>query len=279
MNSGNDPRLGGFEQRLLSELRDFVELRAASHAEPLLTDSQHRRHIDPKPPPRLAALPRALSTMTRRLLATASVAALAGCAAVLIGISSGASPSLALAKEFPAFAMPPTNVSGFLSGILRDQGGAAAQVDASHARAIATPLGTGYVATDTQANLICIATPGFNKDWGANCGKVSQAERNGVGAPEIFDSSGHSVAWAEVLPKGATATARDANGKTTPVLVSDGVLAIVVHHLTFITTHIAGHANTMALATQSECDPITQQGTACKVLAEFYAKRHAARAR
>lgn len=271
MTPTNKPPLGGFERRLLGELRELVELRAAAPApsQERLSSAASRRPLS-RVRQRLALTP-------RRALAPVAVAIVA-CAVVLIGFSAGSSsPSPSLAQAFPAFATPPTNVSGFLSGVLRDQGSAAAQVDASQARAIATPLGTGYVATDQQANLICIATPGFNgSGWGADCGTVSQAKRDGVGATITYDNSGHSVSWAELLPKGATATARDANGKTTPLSVTNGVLAVAVHHLTFITTNIAGHASTMALATQSECDPVTQQGSACKMLAGFYAKQTAA---
>lgn len=54
------------------------------------------------------------------------------------------------------------------------------------------------------------------------------------------------------------------------------MLALVVHHLTFITTNIAGHTSTTALATQRECDPVTQQGPDCKTLAAFHAKQSAA---
>lgn len=268
MTPTNKPPLGGFERRLLGELRELVELRAAAPA-----PSQERLSSAASRQPLSRALQR-LALTPRRALAPVAVAIVA-CAVVVIGFSAGSS-SPSLAKAFPVFAQPPTNVSGFLSGVLRDQGSAAAQVDASQARAIATPLGTGYVATDPQADLICIVTPGFSGDWGGACGKVSLAERYGVGASEVFDNSGHSVGWAELLPKGATATARDANGQTTALPVANGVLAIVVHHLTFITTNIAGHASTTALVTQSECDPITQQGPACKALAGFYAKQSAA---
>lgn len=267
MTPTNKP-LGGFERRLLGQLRELVEVRAAAS-----TPSQERLSAASRRP--LSHVLQRLGLTPRRALVPVAVAAIAS-AFILIGFSGGSS-SPSLAKAFPVFAQPPTNVSGFLSGVLRDQGGAAAQVDASQARAISTPLGTGYVATSAQADLICIVTPGFSGDWGGACGKVSLAERYGVGASEVFGNSGHSVGWAELLPAGATATARDASGNNIPLSVTNGVLAIVVHQLTFITTNIAGHASTTALVTQSECDPITQKGPACKALAGFYAKQSAAR--
>lgn len=271
MTPTNKPPLGGFEHRLLGKLRHLVELRAAAPA-----PSQERLSSAASRRPLSRALQR-LALTPRWALASVAVAIVA-CAVVLIGFSAGSSsPSPSLAQAFPAFAQPPTNVSGFLESVLRAQGSAAAQVDASQARAIATPLGTGYVATDAQANLICIATPGFSgSGWGADCGTVSQAKQDGVGATTVYDNSGDAVSWAELLPAGATVTARDANGNPVPVSATNGVLAVVVHHLTFITTTIAGHASTMALATQSECDPIAQHGPDCKLLAGFYAKQSAA---
>lgn len=277
MNSRNDPRLGGFEQRLLSELRDFVQLRADSSTEPLVTEGRHRRHVDAKPRQGLIAVfPRALSTAPRRSLAAAGVVVIAGCVAVLIGLSSGSSPSVALAKEFPVFRQPAIAGKQLLASILRQQGALPrnVQVDLRSARAIHTPYGTGYVMTDHGANLMCVAVPGGD-GWGADCGSVKASLKYGAGGLQTY-ATAHSAELVYVLPAGATATAREPDGKTRPLALPNGVLAIVVHHLTFITIHIAGHANTTALATQSECDPVTQQGPACKVLAGFYAKQSAA---
>lgn len=267
MSETNSP-LGGFEHRLLGELRDVVERRAAARV-----PSQEHLVIEPQ---------WLLSSALKRFVMAprwflASVGGAVACAVALIIFSAGSSPSLA--QAFPAFAAPPTNVSGFLSGIFRAHGSTAANVDATQARAISTSVGTGYVATDSQANLICVATPGFTGDWGADCSTVSQAKRYGVGGTETYDSSGDAVAWAEVLPAGATVTARDASGNTTPLSVTNGVLSITVHHLTYITTTINRHASTTALATQSECDPVTQQGPDCKVLDSFQAQQRAAHSR
>ncbi|MBV9604362.1 MAG: hypothetical protein JO027_04620 [Solirubrobacterales bacterium] len=160
-----------------------------------------------------------------------------------------------------------TDASGFLTAVLRDQGVADAKLDARHARAIATPVGTGYVVTDDRANLICIATPSFAGDLAADCSTVGQAKLHGLAAPKAYDSSGHAVAWTTVLPRDATVTLRDARGKATPVSTTDGVLSVVIHHLSIITVTIDGHATTTALATQKECDPVTQRGPACRAVA------------
>lgn len=266
--SPTDSSLGGFEHRLLGELRDVVERRAATRA-----PSQRRLAAEPQ-----SSLSRALKHLVgvpRWVLAP--IGGAAACAVALIVFSAGSSPSLA--QAFPAFAAPPTNVSSLLSGIFSAGGSTTAGVDASQARPISTSLGTGYVATDSQANKICIATPGFTGDWGADCSTVSNAKLHGVAGTEAYDSSGNAVAWAEVLPTGATATARDASGNAIPLTVTNGVVSITAHQLTFITTTINGQSSTTVLATQNECDPVTQQGPDCKVLDSFQAQQRAAHSR
>ena len=257
MNSSRTPPLGNFEQRLLGELRQFVELRSsargATEGRPLSAATGRPSRSD-----RLAGL-----FTARRSVAAGFGVVVVACLA-MIGFSAGSSPNLA--QAFPVFAKPPTDVRSLLSGILRDQGSAAARVDGSHARAITTPLGIGYVAADPRTNVICLATPGFDHSgWGADCSKVSVAKRDGLPGIESFDQSGRSVAWTEVLPAGVTATASDMSGKTTRLPLHNGVLAVVVHHLTFITTRIAGRASTTRLATLSECNPVTQRGPDCRL--------------
>jgi hypothetical protein len=273
MNSRNEPRLGGFEARLLSELRDFVQLRAESSPGPLVPAGGH---TGTKPRQGLRArLPPLLGMQPRRSLA-AAVAVIAGCVAVLIGASSGASPSAALAKEFPVFKQPAIAGRKLLASILREQGALPrnVRVDLRSARAIHTPYGTGYVMTDRGANLMCVAVPGGH-GWGADCGSVHASLTYGAGGLQTYPTA-HSAELVYVLPAGATATARAAGGKTRALALPNGVLAIVVHHLTFITIHIARHANITALATPSECDPITRTGPACKALAAFDTKHTAA---
>jgi hypothetical protein len=80
---------------------------------------------------------------------------------VLISLSAGSGPQLA--QAFPVFARPATTISRDALAAILSQDGATlgdARLDVRHARAFSTPLGTGYVVTDTRADLICVSAPG-----------------------------------------------------------------------------------------------------------------------
>ncbi len=234
INQPPDAPLGGFEQRLLGELRSVVELRGARQR-PVLAGRER--------PPRA----RRRRVAPRRYLAGVAVLAPLACVAVLFGLS-GSSPDLA--QAFPIFARPATAISrDALASIVSQEGATLrnARLDVRHARAFSTPWGTGYLVTDTQANLICVAAPGFaSSGWGADCGRASQAKRDGAGGLLLYGPVGQ-VSYVEILPKGATATIRQPGTQTRSLAVPDGVLAIVAHRPTVLTTHIAGRASTIAI--------------------------------
>lgn len=237
--TSTDP-LHSFELRLLHQLRTHVEARAARE---LQTD-----RLSPAIAPRRAlagGLPR------RRSLGACAIGVSAACAAVLIAVSAGSAPSLA--QAFPIFAQPPTGIpASALAAILRDQGAnqGAAGIDVNNARAFSTPLGTGYAATDQEANLVCIAAPGLGGTWVATCDSASQAENNGTGGLSIIEN-GQDALYVELLPTGATVTATTPGGTPRPLSPNDGVLAVVVPHGTVMTTTIAGHTTTETVPTAS----------------------------
>ena len=141
-----DTPLGGFERRLLDELRAVVELRGAGER-PVPTIPER---------PSKVRWPRGAP---RRSLAGVAVLALSACVAVLIGLS-GSSPDLA--QAFPIFGRPATAISReALASIVSQQGATLgdARLDVRHARAFSTPWGTGYVVSDTRANPICSPPP------------------------------------------------------------------------------------------------------------------------
>lgn len=248
MNSTPAAPLGGFEQRLLGELRAVVEQRATVH--PAVRS------------PRRAQTP-LWSLTLQRFLAGAAVIGSIACVVALLSLS-GSSPDLA--QAFPIFARPATTISrAALASILNDSGATLrnAQIDVRHARAFSTPLGIGYAVTDTHANLICVAAPGFptrgaaDRSWGAACGKATLAKTAGAGGLKTYGSVGQ-VSYVAILPQGATATVRRAGGLPRALPVPDGVLAIVVRHPTNLTTHIAGHTTTTVLRPplMSHRDPV-----------------------
>ena len=234
MNHTSGTPLGGFEQRLLGQLRNVVELRGA---QALPAPASRAR-------PSTARRPR---TVSRRYLVGAAVLVPVACVAVLTGFS-GSTPDLA--QAFPIFARPATAISrDALASIVSGEGASlrTARLDVRHAREFSTPWGTGYVVTDTHANLICVAAPGFpSRGWGADCGRARQAMRDGAGGLLLYGPVGQ-VSYVEILPKGATATIRRPGTETRPLAVRDGVLAIVVHHPTVLTTRIAGRASTVII--------------------------------
>lgn len=237
MNSTLDAPLGGFEQRLLGELRAVVEQRATVQ-------------LAVRPSRRSQTLLRG-----RTLQGSLAGAALIGSIACVIALLSLSGSAPNLAQAFPIFDRPATTISrAALASILNDSGATLhnAQLDVRRARAFSTPLGTGYAVTDTHANVICVAAPGFpargaaGGSWGAACGKASLAKTAGAGGLKTYGSVGQ-VSYVAILPQGATATVRQAGGMPRALPVPDGVLAIVVHHQTSVTTHIAGRATTTVL--------------------------------
>ncbi|MGI8571902.1 MAG: hypothetical protein ACR2L9_04645 [Solirubrobacteraceae bacterium] len=237
----NQTPLGGFEQRLLGELRALVELRAADQA------LAPNRGLTAPAPRQSDVLWRRASG---RSLAAAGALVVAACAAVLVALSAGSAPTLA--QAFPILTRPGTTIpqAGLIS-ILQSSGAglSAARLDVNQARAFETPLGTGYVLTDKQQNLLCVAQPGFpHTGWGATCGRVRDALRDGTGIQIFYGRPDeHQVSVVDILPKGATATIRDPDGQSRPLPLHDGVLAALAPTSAQITTDVAGHATTTDL--------------------------------
>ncbi len=231
MSAAGNVELGGFERRLLTELRAVVADNAAA------TAAEQRTRQAPAPSRRqLGRSPR------WSLVAGLAVAAVA-CGAALVALSAGSSPSLA--QAFPILHRPATGIPATLASFLRSSGATPRQatLDVRHARRLRTPLGTGYVLTDRAANVMCVAAPGFDRDWGAACGTASVARRQGAGGLVMF--GGQSVSFVEVLPRGATATLRTAGGPARSVALRDGVLAFVAARATDVTTQIDGRVTTV----------------------------------
>jgi hypothetical protein len=231
MTVTSDSPLGGFEQRLLGELLAVVQVRATEARIVSAAPSRSARNRRQRPIVRLS-------------FAASGIAVVIACIVALIGLSSGSSPDLA--QAFPVFARPSSVISrGALAQIV-SQGGATlrnAGLDVQHARAFSTPLGTGYVISDAHADLICAAAPAFDKAWGASCGTVSQAKREGAGGIQAYGSVGEA-SYVAILPADATATIGRLGGPSRRLDMHDGVLAIVVHHPTVVRTLIAGHPQT-----------------------------------
>lgn len=94
-----------------------------------------------------------------------------------------------------------------------------AGLDVRHARAFSTPLGTGYVVSDTHVDLIGVAAPGFMASGGATCGRASLAKPDGAGGLQSCGSVGQA-SYVAILLRDATATVRRPHGvsRALPVL-------------------------------------------------------------
>jgi hypothetical protein len=232
MKATQDSSLDGFEQRLLGELRRFVELRAAAQA------PSHDRLTTRRP------LAGRLAMTPGRWMTAGATAVVIGCIMALIGFSSGSAPSLA--QAFPILAKPAISTPETLQRFLNSSGTQLSDAPRyARARAFTTPWGTGYVLLDQHANLICLAAPGIDHSWGAGCGTASRAKRNGVGGGIYLAYNACQCAeYVSLLPRGATATAQEQGAKTRRLPLPDGVLTLVMHHPTYITTHIDARAST-----------------------------------
>jgi hypothetical protein len=215
MSADRTIELGGFEQRLLAELRAVV----AEHA-----------------------VERPARRAPRWSLAAGLAAVAAACAAVLIAVSAGSSPSLA--QAFPILARPATQIPSTVASLLR---GAVtvprARLDLRHARTFRTPLGIGYVVADRHLNTMCVAAPGFDHQYGGTCGNATTALHEGVGGLMTF--GGRGTSYVDVLPRDAAVTLRSAGGPARRAILHDGVLAFITDRTTTVTTRIGGHVTTV----------------------------------
>lgn len=237
----NENPLGGFEQRLLGELREFVQRRTAEQLVDRGSTSSSWRVAG-------SNLARRASP---RSWATAGVLAVVGCTGALIALSAGSTPSLA--QAFPILARAGSVLPReALVSILQSSGASfpAARLDVRHARAFKTPLGSGYVLTDKPQDILCVAAPrlGQGGRLGAGCGGVGDVRRNGAGDLESYSAADpNHVSVVDILPRGATATIRESGRQARPLPLHDGVLAIVTSTSARITIKIAGRVSTIPL--------------------------------
>ncbi|HEY3775779.1 MAG TPA: sigma-70 family RNA polymerase sigma factor [Solirubrobacteraceae bacterium] len=243
----HDVPLGGCEQRLLSDLRAFVEQRADDRPNGQASAAAGTPRGRP-------AISIGLRGRGGRRVAAAGTLIAAACAATGALIAAGTTATLA--QAFPILSRPETVIprAGLVS--LLQNGGptlsaARARLDARHARAFGTPVGTGYVVTDRAERVLCVAAPGLRRSsWGAACGSARDVTRNGTGGLLSYDASDpHRVFVVDILPKGATATIREPSGQTRSLQLSDGVLTTIAATPSTITTRIGTHTNTIDLPT------------------------------
>lgn len=224
-----DTPLGGFEQRLLTELRAQVAARSV-----------------PAPPQTMpSAKPSHTVAIRHRLRVPRLTAPLAAATAALttgvLTLLPATTP--ALARAFPILGGPTHALPSRLARVLRAQwhGGTSPSFDLKHAYAFRTAAGTGYVIVDRRTRWLCILVPGFSSNTaGGRCERVTLAR---LGQPPLAvhqSGSGHSQQIIALLPQGATASARTATGQMRRLTFHAGVLAVVSRGPVTVTTTLTG---------------------------------------
>jgi hypothetical protein len=222
MSATTDTPLGGFEQRLLTQLKAEV----AAH---------------PSPPSSRARTARPARSPWR--LPTAATAAVAALAVAVLSVLPAAAPSLA--QAFPILGERSHALPARLVQALRAQwrGGASPRFDLNRAYAFSTPAGTGYVVVDRQSRWLCILVPGFSGSRAAGrCELVSLAR---LGEPRLSLRIGGSARQEIValLPRGAGARSAAPGTAAGTLTLHRGVLAISSRKPVTVLTTIGGHTS------------------------------------
>jgi hypothetical protein len=242
MSATTDTPLGGFEQRLLAQLRAEV---AARPVDPI--QATPAASIPVRPNPRSSR--RRLSTRRvpgRRLPAVATGAIVAIVVAVL-SVLPAASPSLA--QAFPILTEQTHVLPARLARALRSQwlASAAPRFDLRHAYAFTTPAGTGYVVVDQRTRWLCILVPGFSA--GSASGRCERVALARLGDPALslrIAASAHRQEIVTLLPRHASVKSTTSAGHARRLELHHGVLAIVSHGPVTVTTKVNGHSSSTA---------------------------------
>jgi hypothetical protein len=96
--------------------------------------------------------------------------------------------------------------------------------------------------------VICAIAATAAQSWKASRARTAIAKRNGTSAIEYtHEETNDTTRYLVLLPAGATATAHAPGAHPQPVPMRDGVLALIVHHRTIVTTQIGDHRQTTEL--------------------------------
>jgi hypothetical protein len=227
MSAMTDTPLGGFEQRLLTQLKAEVAARPIA-ASPVAAPSRSRT----------ARARRASRSVWR--LPTAATAAVAALTVAVLSALPAAAPSLA--QAFPILSDSTHTLPVRFVQALRAQwrSGAAPRFDLNHAYAFSTVAGTGYVVVDRRSRWLCILVPGFSAGANGRCERVSLAR---LGDPRLslrIGGRGRQEIVA-LLPRGARANRETSRGHISRLALRRGVLAITSRNPVTVMTTIGGH--------------------------------------
>jgi hypothetical protein len=229
--------LGGFEQRLLAQLKAEVAAR------PVLEPRLDTTLAEPAGPARVRHrrdLAKALGS--RRRIPAAATAAIAALVVAVLSVLPAAAPSLA--QAFPILTERSHVLPTRLARALKAQWltGATPRFDLRHAYAFSTPAGTGYVVVDQRTRWLCILVPGFTVgSAGGRCERVTLARIADPALTVRITGRGRQEI-VSLLPRGAgaarAAPASDARKRT----LRHGVLAVASQNPVTVMTMVDGRS-------------------------------------
>lgn len=238
MSTIDRSQLGGFEERLLAQLKTHIA------NQPMRDSPLDKRAVTRR---RLVYLPRAGSMMT-------AAAAVAMLVAVLNLLPGGG--QTALAQAFPILSQQPQRLPARLERLLQTERLPASAKPTGHdlAYAFRAPAGTGYVVVDQQRKWICLVVPGFGgSDGNVPCETTSwllSETRRGLRLTAQHQGSTDIV---ELLPTGSTATLVSKRSAHT-VALHDGILTVVTRRPVSITTTVRGRVTTSTYDVTGKAD-------------------------
>ncbi|HEX4109289.1 MAG TPA: hypothetical protein VHX88_14225 [Solirubrobacteraceae bacterium] len=176
-------------------------------------------------------------SVRRTWVGTTALAGAAGAAAVLAAL---AVHSPQRASAFAVLDEPATDARSLHDIVpLLVRNGA----DLRHARAIATPSGTGYVVSADGGRRLCLAVPDRVDGYGEGCEPTARARRDGLFQ---YLAGPRSAEFVAVLP-------RDGRASGAALSHRDGVITATVERPTRITLTVAGKTTTVPVAPMGRC--------------------------
>jgi hypothetical protein len=236
MSATTDMPLGGFEQRLLAQLKAEVATRPVESVQPT-----------PALPIRARRTPRPATTRRRlpgRRLPAVGSAAIAALVVAVLSVLPAAAPSLA--QAFPILTERTHTLPARFARALRSQWLASTtppRFDLRHAYAFTTPAGMGYVVVDQRSRWLCILVPGLaTHSASGRCERVTLAR---LGEPALslrISGRAHSDEIVALLPQHASVTSATSAGHARRLQPHDGLLAIVSRVPVTVTVNVDGRS-------------------------------------
>ena len=215
--------LGGFEERLLTQLKAQVASRPS-----------------PPVPPAPLVVPVVGGRGRGALALLGGLAAAAATVLLILSVLLGSQP--ALVQAFPLLGGRSHGLSALVKRLLRTQRIASSNSWLADGRAYAfrTRAGAGYVVVDEPSDVVCIVVPVI----GGRCETASQVLAEGsAGIVFVAEPQPHEEAVVDLVRAGANATVMKESGADLLVTRRDAILSVVSRRPVTITTTFRGRTS------------------------------------